>query len=171
MDINERIDLIVFALIIIIASLIGYNLVYKGGLNKIAAIKVQIEEEKKKNEILVIIAGLDKSLQSYQGRSFSSTEITLVLDKVSELAKRLGITIEKFDPLPAGYGEQFVELPARIPFSCEYHKLGKFLSLIESNQEFIFIKQLNVRKPTVSQAGERRIPKIELVVSGIYLKK
>jgi len=171
MDIGKRMDLVVFVLIVFLACLIGYNGIYKGGLNRIAGIESQIEEEKKKNELLAIISALDRKLQGYQGRSFPSTEITPVLDIVSELAKELEIKIEKFDPLPPVYGEQFVELPAAVPFSCEYHKLGKFLSLIESNREFILIKQLTVQKATVIQSGETTVPTIGLTVSGLYLKK
>lgn len=171
MDVNQRKDIIVFALILILAFLIGYNGIYKANLNRIDSLKLQIEEEKKKNIILGDIGLLDKKLQAYKRRFFTSAEITELLDRASELAKEVGIKIETFNPLPAVYRAEYVELGLKIPLRCDYHTLGKFLSLIESSGEFIWVKEIDMQKSTVTRVQEENTPKINLVLSGFYLKK
>ena len=175
MDIVQKItqkrDIVIFILVIIVASLIGYNAIYRYNLNKIDSIKFQIDEEKKKNEIFGIIDALDRKLGRYQKRSFSTAEITPVLDRISQLAKKSDIEIETFNPQPAISQEHYIELRLEIPFSCGYHKLGQFLSLIENSQDFLWIKRLKMKKPTVTDPKEVRVPKINLKLSGLYLKK
>ena len=171
MNISQRKDVIVFALIVILAFHIGHNGIYKYNLNRIDSIKSQSEGEKKKNDILGIIDILDRKLQVHQRRSFSATEATQLVDRVSQLAKEAGIEIRTFNPLPAVYTEQYVELPLKISLSCKYHKLGQFLSLIESSKEFIWIKELKMQKLTVIDPKKPEIPRIDLTVSGLYLEK
>jgi Tfp pilus assembly protein PilO len=171
LNITQRKDIMTFVLLLVLAFFIGYNVIYKSRLNKINSIGSQIEEEKKKSEALEIIAALERRLQAYQKRSFSTTEITQLVDKISELAKRAGIEIETFNPKQAISRKQYIELSLEVPLRCNYHKLGKLLSLIESNQELIWVKKLNIQKPAASGPTEARIPRIDLTVSGLYLKK
>ena len=171
MNIIQRKDIITFVLLLVLAFFIGYNVIYKSRLNKINSIGSQIEEEEKKNEALEIIVLLERRLQAYQKRSFSTTEITQLVDKISELAERAGIEIETFNPRQAISREEYIELSLKVPLRCNYHKLGKLLSLIESNQELIWVKKLNIQKLTASGPTEARIPRIDLTVSGLYLKK
>jgi len=151
--ITQKKDIIIFILVILIACLIGYNLVYRYNLSKIDFIKFQIDEEKKKNEILGIIGILDKKLRGYQKRSFSTTEITPVVDKISALAKKTNIKIEAFNPKPAISQEHYIQL------------------LIESSEEFLWVTRLDMKKPTVTDSKQTRVPKIDLELSALYLKK
>ncbi|UCB57504.1 MAG: type 4a pilus biogenesis protein PilO [Candidatus Omnitrophota bacterium] len=168
---SHRKGTIIFILILFLAFRIGYGGIYKSNLKKIESVKSQIEEEKKKNEVLGIISLLERKIKAHQERSFSVAEGTQILDRISRMAERLGIKIEAFNPLSAEEKEYYVELPLKIPFSCDYHQLGEFLSLIESSKEFIRVKELRMRKPTVAALGEAKIPEVELTVSGFYLKK
>ncbi len=171
MNITQRKDIIIFVLLLVLAFFIGYNVIYKSRLNKINSIGSQIEEEEKKNEALKIIAVLERRLQAYQKRSFSTTEITQLVDKISELAERVGIEIETFNPKQAISRKEYIELSLEVPLRCNYHKLGKLLSLIESNQELIWVKRLNIQKPAISGPTEAGISRIDLTVNGLYLKK
>ena len=166
-----RKDLIVFILIIVLAALIGRNLIYQQNLKQIYVINQQIKEEEQKNEILEIISILDAKVQRHQSRSFATKEIAPVLDRVSQLAEAAKIGIETFNPLPIITEKQYVELPLKIPLSCHYHRLGEFLSLLESNQELIWVKRLKMRKIKANKPEEITLPQIELTVSGIYLKQ
>lgn len=171
MNLEQKKARLIGILIIIFACSVGYNGIYKHNLSKVGSIKLQIEEQKKKNDALGMIGLLDKKLKAYQSRSFPSAEVTQLLDSVLELAKQVGIEIETFNPLPAIYKEQFIEFPIKIPVRCEYHTLGRFLSLIESNQEFIWVKGIKITKPTVTDPREKRTPRMDLTISGLYLKK
>lgn len=171
MAISKKIDTIVFFLIITLAILIGYNGIYKGNLNKIELVKTQINKEKKKNEILTKIFFLNNRLKKYQKRSFPEIEITRLIDKISELAEKVGIEITNFNPKPSINRGQYIELPLEIPMRCEYHQLGKLLSLIESNQEFIRINRLVAEKSVISGQKESVSLKIVLTVNGLYLKR
>ena len=171
MNISPRRDALVFIAVIVAAVLIGYNLVYKYNLNQLNSVKLQIKEEKQKNELLERISKLDRKLIGYQQRSLDSPEITQFLDKLSRLAQEVGIEIESFTPQPAMRRDEYLELPVRLPLNCHYHRLGRFLSLLESNREFIWIKDIRIRKQTVSDPRQTRLPAVDLTVSGLYLKK
>ncbi|MEE9316451.1 MAG: type 4a pilus biogenesis protein PilO [bacterium] len=171
MDIGQKKDIIAFALIVILAFSIGYNRIYRRNLNKINSIKLQFEREKKKNDILGITNILDRKSQVHQKRSFSTADTTQLLDRVSQAAEEAGIKIEGFNPLSAVPTEQYLELPLKISLRCEYHKLGRFLSLIESSKEFIWVKELKMQKATATDPRAPKIPRINLTVSGFYLEK
>ncbi|MBN2096863.1 MAG: type 4a pilus biogenesis protein PilO [Candidatus Omnitrophica bacterium] len=171
MDLTKRTDLLVFLLILILAGLFGYHGLYQSGLNNINSIKAQIEEEKRKNEILVEIGRLDEQIQKYENRTFATPEITPLLDKISALTKKLDLAIETFNPQNPVYKTQYIELPIKVPLRCDYHELGQLLSLIENSEEFIWVKELKMQKPTVVDPKEKRAPQIELTLSGICLKK
>jgi len=171
MDTDQKKDLIVFALVVTMAFLIGRNAIYQSALNKITLIKSETKEEDRKNDILGAIAVLDKRLKAVQERSFSTTEITYFLDKVSKLALASGIEIETFDPLLAVDTQRYIETPLKLPLRCEYHQLGRFLALLEASQEFIWVKGINMQKSTVTDPREDNTPKVDLAISGFYLKK
>ncbi|GAH82639.1 unnamed protein product [marine sediment metagenome] len=171
MDIGQRKDIIVFALIVILAFLIGRNGIYKQNLNRIDSIRLQLEEEKKRNDILGIVGILDRKLQAHQKRSFSTADTTQLLDRVSQAAEEADIKIDAFNPSPAVYTKQYTELPLKISLGCEYHKLGRFLSLIESSKEFIWVKEFKMQRATVTDPGAPKISRIDLTVSSLYLEK
>lgn len=171
MDIAQRKDMIVFIGVIILAFFIGYNVIYKINKDKIESIKSQVEEEKKKNDVLGIIDLLDKKLQAHQRRAFSTTEITQFVEKISELAKKAGIKIEAVNPKQPINRDEYIELSLEIPLRCDYDKFGELLSLIESNQELIWVQRFKIDKPTVYNPRQSRLPKIDFTVSGLYLEK
>jgi Tfp pilus assembly protein PilO len=172
MNTNITKEKLVFFTIIIFAVLLGYNVIYKGKLNEIRQLKSGIKKEKEKNSILDSIGLLNNKLRLYQQRSFSTTEITGLVDKVSQLAAEAEVTIENFNPSQKQSLQAYVELPLVMSFECEYHKLGKLLSFIESNQEFIWVKGLKMHKTGLSSSGREasRVPQITLTVSGLYLE-
>lgn len=171
MNITQGKELIVFILIVILAFFIGYNGLYRQYLNRINSIKAKINEEEKKNDMLRIIDGLDKKMQEYQNRSLTTTDVTQLLDRILELAKQVNVAIESFNPLPEKYREEYIEFPLQIPIRCEYHRLGQFLDLIENSQGFLWVKELKMRKSTVTDLEEVRIHQIDLTISGLYLRK
>ena len=175
MDLNfnimQRKDILVYVVVLGLAAMIGRNYVYKGALAKAKAFEAQVKEEEKKNEILGFIGILDTKVQNYQKRSMPSQEITYLLDSISTMAQQVGMQLETFNPLTVVHKEEYVELPVKLPLRCQYHKLGEFLSLLESKQELIWVKEVTIDKPTVLDPRDARTPDISLTVSGIYLKK
>ncbi|MFC1630939.1 type 4a pilus biogenesis protein PilO [Candidatus Omnitrophota bacterium] len=162
---------LVFILILILAFLIGYNGIYGTAQKKIELIKLKTIQEKKKNEILKTLAVIDARLSTYRERTFSTTDITQVIDKISGLAKQAGVSVETFNPQTPAKKTHYTELALQIPLSCSYHRLGEFFSLLESNSKFIWVKQLKMEKIQASGQAEPQAPKITMSLSGIYLKK
>lgn len=171
MDIAQKKDKLVFIMTITLTFFIGYKVISRITQEKISSLTTQIEAEKNRNEILSAIAVLDGKLLAYQERSFSTTEITQFVDKISQLAKQADIEIETINSQPALFREHLVELSVRIPLRCTYHQLGKFFSLIEDNRELIWVKQLRIRKDTISGAKQDGTVEIDLTLSGLNLKK
>jgi Tfp pilus assembly protein PilO len=171
MNLSLKKDKAAFILILILAFLIGRNNIYNNSIEKINSLQSRQEEEKNKNELLETISILEKKIQIYKRNSLASVEIAPLLDKVSALAKRSGMVIENFNPQPTIYKEGYAEVPVDISLSGDYHRLGRFLSLLESSQEFIWVKRLRVEKATVIDPQKRISPKISLAISGLYFKK
>jgi Tfp pilus assembly protein PilO len=169
MDQYKQQQMIVFAMVIFVAAFIGFNFIYKYNKKQLLIVQEEIEDETKKNEVLKDLSILDKRLQKYKVRSFTSVEVTPVLDKISSLAKDANILIETFSPMQLIQKREYVGIPLNIPLTCNYHKLGKFVSLLESNKELILIKSLRITKPLESRSGTTNIPKVSLAVSGFYL--
>jgi len=175
MEIAQHKDRVIFAIIILLAFFIGYNLIYRLAQEKINSLDVRIKAETKKKDILKTIAVIDKKLETYQCRALASTEITQLVDILSKLAKQAGVEINSFDPKTTTSRKQYIEVPLRMPMRSTYHSLGQFLSLVESNDELIWVKELKVNKPEVSVGRKGRAlsrdPKVELTVSGFYFKQ
>lgn len=171
MDIAQKKDRLVFILTILLVFFIGYKIISKIIQEKITSLTAQIETEENRNKILGTVAVLDRKLLAYQEKAFSTTEITQFVDKISQLAKEADIEIETISSQPVLFREQLVELSVRIPLHCTYHQLGKFFSLIESNRELIWVKQLRIKKDTVPQAEQDGRVEINLTLSGFNLKK
>ena len=142
---------------------------YKNNLKKLGVLKREIKEEEKKNEIIGTIRVLDRKLRMYQERSFSTSEVTRLLDRISELTKKVGVEIETFNPLNVISKERYIELPAKISVACTYHQLGKLLALMESDQELIWVKQLEMQKIKHPDPEKEGIARVDLIVSGLYL--
>lgn len=171
MAIGKSKEKIIFLMIIILGVFLGYRKLYLPSTREIESIALQITDEQKKNELLKEISLLQQHLEKYRELSFSSPESSKILDRVSALAKQAGIEIETFqslEPIDAGI---YIELPLQLPFKSNFHKLGNFLSLLESNPPLLCIKKLTIAKPAVIDLTKVSTPIVMLTVSGFYLKE
>lgn len=171
MDKTKIQERVVFFIVIILALWGGYQGLYLPSTREIDTIAIQITEEQKKNELLKDISLLQQHLEKYKALSFPSTESTKILDCISVLAKQAGIEIETFQSLEPTDAAMYVELPLQLPFKSSFHRLGKFLSLIESNPQLLCVKKLIVTKPSVIDLTKVAVPTVMLTVSGFYLKE
>lgn len=165
----KKIEMAVFVLFIILAILIGKNLIYKYTSEKLVRLRKQAEDAKEKNNISEDIAILDGRLRAYQNRSLPTQAPGAFLDRIAQLAKEADVRINAFNPLPIVYTEHYIEMPIKVLLRCDYHQLGHFLSLLESNREFIEIRALNMQKATVINPEQTQLPRIDLTVSTYYL--
>ena len=170
MDIEAKKGLVVFGLVIVIACLIALGL-YSFMLAKINSVISQTAQEEKKNDILGTIAMLDRRLSAHKERSLPLKDATQLIDRLSLLAKEAIIEVETLNPLPVTERDYYTELSVQIPIKCNYHNLGRFLSLLESNEDFLWVKQLKIKKVIVTDSKKKILPEVDLIISGIFLKK
>ncbi|MFH1045395.1 MAG: type 4a pilus biogenesis protein PilO [Candidatus Omnitrophota bacterium] len=168
MDSKKQQELTVFAMVLFLAAIFGYNGVYKYHKGQVDMLKGQIDSEQKKNELLQEMSILDAKLKNYKDRSFVSTEITPLIDKISTFTSESGIDIDTFNPQPLLRREDYIGIALSFPLSCTYHKFGKFMSLLESNKEFIRVESVKIQKPIIVNPQESVLPKFDITVSGYY---
>ena len=170
MEIESKKNLIIFVFVLILACLIGFGL-YSVMLTRLNSVKSQIEQQKERNDVLGTIAMLDRRLQTHKERSLPLKDTTQLIDKLSLLAKEAIIEVETLNPMPTVERDYYVEVPVQIPIKCSYHNLGRFLSLLESNEEFLWVKQLTIKKEIVTDPKKKVLPEVDLVISGIFLRR
>ena len=76
-----------------------------------------------------------------------------LLDHVNALAKEAGIEITSATPYPPRQFNQFIQPSVSLQVVTSYHRLGKFLSIVESASPFMRVDEVNV-----SQSGNVEAP-------------
>lgn len=173
LDVKKKI-IIMTVIILMAASLAGYNFIYKANLEKASRINRKIQEAKKINSILSGIKTLQDAMGKYSGMQAESSDPGWFLSYIAAIANSCGVNINSIAPnKSSAYGKGIV-LSAKMSFDIPYHRLGKFISKMESDSKFIKIELLSIT-PIKQEAdilkksqGEGVWVKVDLDISGFY---
>jgi Tfp pilus assembly protein PilO len=153
--------------ILIIAVIIAFK-IYQGKENTINALISQREMEKKKNEVLTEISNLEKRL-AYLNENVNNKAPSMVLDKISDLAKSASVKISKIIPQKEIFMGAYTRYPYEITLSAnDYHQIGKFISSLENSPDIYIIQNLVIN---TSAAGETNSVNATLTVYTIIINK
>lgn len=147
MDINVILKKVkenfVSVVIIVICSIIAFK-TYNKNREEIELLKQANEQEVKKNEVLQEISGLEKNFQSLRER-INNKEITSSIYSLSTLAKSADVKIIFIKPMDQQLSSVFSRYPFELSVSAvDYHKLGKFVSILEKAEEFYTIERMEI---------------------------
>jgi Tfp pilus assembly protein PilO len=124
---------------------------YQRQQGEIEALRQTDQLERKKNDVLQEISGLEKNYQKLKER-VNNKEITTVIGTLSTIAKESDVKVQYIKPT----GEQKASVYARYPFELcvsapSYHQIGKFVSKLENAPEYYSVEKLDI---TVGGEGE-----------------
>lgn len=87
-----------------------------------------------------------------------------LLDHVSALAKEAGIDITSATPYPPRQLDRFIQPSVALQMVTSYHRLGRFLSTVESVTPFVRVDELEV-----ARSGNAEQPaSVRLTLSSVY---
>ncbi len=142
----------IFIGVLLMVFLLDYFIIMKPQLDALVRINPKIElkvkdiDSVKKNrgkigQYKVDVEKLKKELAVISLKVKTKEEVPIILERVSRLANKNGIKIERIMPNEQGKktlleesGRRYYSLPIIIVAKCEYHDFGHFLNMIEKDE-------------------------------------
>ena len=107
-------------------------------------------------ELEVLAAKLKQALKALP----NDREIPGLLSEIDGLARKSGLEVRKFQPLPEVIHEYYAEVPVQIIMSGTYHEFGIFFDRVSKMSRIVSEKDIEMGTPVESQT------ETQLTVSG-----
>jgi len=157
----EQKKLILIALVALIALIVFVNFLMKPTISEIVKInpellkfKKDIETAqlriKKQPELKKELEKMRSTIENYRTVLSAEEEIPSLLEELSDMAHKSRVTIIGIEPIRASgtkfsRGELFREVPISIKARSGYHRLGRFISRLESAERVFAVKKLEIQ--------------------------
>jgi len=148
--------------IILIAVIIGYNL-YSSQVKGVEQLKVNIDTEHKKNEVLGNLNVLETKTDSYK-KLVNKKDINSIMNSVGGLAREANIKVDVFKPADEKSFPLYTKYIYSLKISCpDYITLGKFISFLENSPEIFAIESLNIGPELDSESKDASAEIVSIV--------
>jgi len=173
-NLNQVISLVILA----IAFLVAIN-IYKGQNRKIAIIRNDQSDLKKKSDILFTIRDLKESFVLYKS-TLKARDSREIISTIMNLATESGVNITLLRPKEqtsvsnrmrrgAIYDKVFFDLSIQVD---SYHQLGKFISRLENDPMMFSIESLRIDiSATEMELISPKKMQVDLTVSQLFFKE
>ncbi len=151
------------ALIVALSGFLGYHSIYMRAQAELRALGDQQTHEQKTQEVRAQLAASLNDMERLRKRLPQAPEAEDLMRQVSHLAQESEGQLTALEPQSPASLTDFPRLAVNVQFRSSYHRLGAFLSALESSPMFLKVEDLDV----VSM-GERE-SQIRLVVSTLYV--
>ncbi len=132
-------------ILIIILSLIIANNIYKKQGKEIISLKAKNEVEIKKNKVLEGVSGIEKRMASYK-KLLIKKDMGEVINNISTIARNAGVEIVSIRPETQVVSAEYIKRPLRVEFKSQsFHKIGKFISELESHSDVYIVDSLEIK--------------------------
>ncbi|MBU1006301.1 MAG: type 4a pilus biogenesis protein PilO [Candidatus Omnitrophica bacterium] len=156
---------------------IGVAFIYVPFLNRTKSLREEILLEREKNILVGRIRGLGKHLKVYKKQIPRGRGVSWLISEVSDMASKENIEVSVIKPgIPEDKG-LYTKLHVILTTFCTYDQLGKFVSRIESSDNFLKIEGINIKRLDSDEGfdvkGSKFKPfdvKSNIVISTIILK-
>ncbi len=136
----------VCAAIVLLGSLLGWNLLIKKDLAELAIFeKKKSIEPQKQQKTTLIQSHLDK-IKTYDSYLSPSTEVSWAVEAITSMANNAGLSVTSMSPMDPENGVYLDKLLLKIEADCGYHELGDFVSRLESYSKFLKISRLSLKR-------------------------
>ncbi len=146
---------IVSAIIVILALVIGTMFIYTPFSNKSRSLREDILKERDKNILIGKIKALNKHLKVYDKRISEAGGVSWLLGEISNMASQEHIDVPSIKPgNPEDYG-LYTKLFVIVDAASDYGRLGKFIAGIESSEKFLKIESVNIKRMDLDENFEK----------------
>lgn len=152
---------------VFIAFIISSN-IYKAQQVKMESLKKQIEEEGKVSNLFKVLQIQDGRFEKYKSM-FGAKDFSLIMQKISEFAVGSEVNVLSFSPLSKSTAGVLTNLPLKIKIEGSYHKIGDFISKVESSPDVLKIANFQLLEPAYFSEGGKEVLSAEITVNAVYL--
>lgn len=141
-DVRKNKQLLIGIIVGIIAVWVGYNHIYKPGMNNLGKLKGELGNESINKDIskrLSMYQGVLAGQRKYFGRH---NDVLWLMDQVSKAANSSGLNIVSLTAQAPSTCSYFLVNSVNLVAGGSYHQLGDFVSAIEGLKGFVRIERL-----------------------------
>lgn len=162
-------DVLVAAGVVILALLVAKN-IYGKQMRRYEAMKQQIDAEKEKGAALERIIALNEKIKKVKNRSWTSTDMDFIIDKIHNIGLKAQIKIRDISFGEKNETKNSSVVP--ISFACEapYKGLVQLMKKIEAHPMIIRVKTLSLGPTADSSSRRDPILRASFAVEVVYLK-
>ena len=151
---------------IIVLALTGYfgyyfYLNYQQGVSKI---QEDVNHHQHTQEFRMKLAESLQEAQDLQGQLAPEATSEWLLERLGALAKEAGVDITSASSYPPRQLDRFIQPAVSLQLMTSYHRLGKFLSVVERATPFLRVDEMDV-----SHSGNPEQPaRVRMTLSTVY---
>ncbi|MEN9785948.1 MAG: type pilus biosis protein PilO [Pseudomonadota bacterium] len=101
--------------------------------------EVQAELERMKGDLVQALTELP-----------NDREIPGLLSEIDGLAKRSGLDVKRFQPLPESFDEYYAEVPVQIVMAGSYHEVAIFFDRVRRMNRIVSIEDIEITDPVLT---------------------
>ncbi|HDZ77590.1 MAG TPA: hypothetical protein ENH41_05860 [Candidatus Omnitrophica bacterium] len=172
--------IILFILTVVLSLLFAVG-VYKNQKQEVQKLEKKIKEEKELNEIVDDIKLQEKEFTEYLVE-FSEKDPAFIVEEISGFARGSGIKISSLAPQKKIDSDIFSILSFDVKVEGLYHRIGDFLSRLESSPAILHVIEINLYKAVISRKkrtkrrrktveGRDDILTADIVISVAFIKE
>jgi len=163
----QRKDVIFTLVVLVVAFLIGRS-VSKNIYQKVVLSQGQIESQKKVNESVAELVVLRGKFDEYKKNLPEDINAFTALDRINNLARRVGIRLISVTPLEARDKMVYWEFPLNIRLEANYQDLASFVKTLEELRGFKILS-LDIASGEIRQT--QVLLSVNLSMLAVSLKK
>lgn len=154
--------IIVSVVVILFIAIVGMNFIYQSAKRKIEAIEATQKKEEEKNKLLKEVNKRQKDIQKYRFRLSLNKDISYFINYVSKLADASGVEVISIEPKSLQRENYYQKLPLNLSLKASYNELGKFISKLESSEQFILVEKMRFGKQEIGKLSSSEEIKVEV---------
>ena len=153
----QRVAVLALAQVLIVA--LFWTLLYSPASEDLAALEQQNSELVTKKEQVRLRAEnreqfeaelqqLTSDLRQALRELPNDREIPEFLKRISQVGKKVGLEIRRFQPLSESPREYYAEVPVALQVSGSYHEVAMFFDRLSKLNRIVYVKNIDVTDPT-----------------------
>lgn len=150
------------AIVLAFAGYFGYNHVYLQEQQEVSKLREQLTEQQQTQELRSQVALSLEQIERFRKRLPTEPETEWLVREVGRLAEEAGVHLTSIVPQSPKKLEEFTHLAVALQFAASYHRLGKFISILENSPAFLKVEALEVSRVQGATA------QVGLTVSTLY---
>ena len=130
-------------IVLIVVSLVIANNIYGMQSKNKTLLNDKIREETERNNVLTDISRSEKHLDSLK-KLVNKKELGSVINNIHTLARENAVSVMTLKPQSERPSPDYIKYPYELSVSGMYHKIGKFISKLESSPDIYVVDSLNI---------------------------